>query len=145
MNIYLMRHGHYDRTTRHLDAQGRDEVIYSVHQLHERGVGALALILCSTAIRTQETAQIVAEEFPTRVMPARGLEVFGFNPDGLVSLDSFLDEMLEGIEVELDEESSLLVITHQPLLDRARLDGQNTEEGEIFEYVRGSWHNPYVA
>lgn len=145
MNIYLMRHGHYNDTTRHLDARGRDEVIDGMHQLHQRGVGALALILCSTAFRTQETAQIMAEEFPARVIPARGLEVFGLNPDGLVSLDSYLDEMLDGIDVELDEESNLLVITHQPLLDRARLDGQDTGEGEIFEYSRGSWHNPYVA
>ena len=131
--------------TGHLDDRGRDETIAAVHELHERGVGALALILCSTKTRTMETAQIAAEELPARVIPSRGLEVFGLNPDGLTSLDAFLEETLEQLDANLDEESNLLVITHQPLIDMARLDDQRTQNGEIIEYQQGSWHNPYVA
>lgn len=145
MNIYLMRHGSYDDMTGHLDDQGRDEVITGVHDLHERGVGALALILCSTEVRTEETAQIAAEELPARVIPVDGLKVFGLRPRGLASLDNFINETLSELEIKIDEASNLLIVTHEPLINRARQDGETTKRGEIIQYQTGSWQNPSIT
>lgn len=131
--------------TGHLDDLGRDEVITGVHDLHERGVGALALILCSTEVRTEETAQIAAEELPARVIPIDGLKVFGLRPRELASLDNFINETLLELEIKIDETSNLLIVTHQPLLDRARQDGKLTRRGEIIQYQPGSWQNPSIA
>lgn len=104
MKLYLMRHGDATKDEPHvLSKRGKKESRRVVRLLCDAGIKP-SVILCSSAIRARETAEIVSRELGVPVEEANGL-----NPEDDAHL--WLDRIREKSE-------DIMLVGHLPHLSR---------------------------
>jgi phosphohistidine phosphatase SixA len=146
-DTYLVRHGHYNHQTGKLDEQGILDAERATYKLLELGVVHTALVLASDTPRGLQTGEIIADRLDASVLPSRRVNLGGNRPECINDLDDLLNKALDDADASLEGNSSLVVITHEPLI-RVALHGTRKSDlpepiryGDVIPYVHGSWLN----
>ncbi len=143
---YFIRHG--QEAGNRLTGLGKEQSKQVVNKLLSSGIGNTAIVLSSDETRALETAEIIAGGLGAAVHESRRLAIAGQLPAAVKDLDVFLKDTLEqsGLKA-LGHEQKLVVVAHAPLLAVIKglqlNDASNIENGEIIEYVPGSWDTSY--
>lgn len=144
--IFLVRHGRHLRPTEELTKDGIEQSEAAGRQLLEMGVGAGAVLLSSDAPRALQTSGIIASFFKGLVVTQSArMRIIGNKPDGVKSLDAMLDAALAETGVVHEGGGSLVVVTHQPLIDIAAGGSEHIENGQVVPYEQNSWNNYLYA
>ena len=138
--IYLVRHGSYERYSQELSAAGIEQSERAGQQLLSAGAKREVTVLSSDAQRALQTSTIIASILETTVMPSKRINVIGNEPGGVGSLDEMVEIALAEAGAKPEGES-LIVVTHQPLLQIAAF-GAKVANGQIVEYQPQTWNNP---
>lgn len=153
--ILLVRHGSYERETWGLDDEGERQSTKAGQECLGM-VGPDAIVLSSPRLRAMQTAGIIAEQLGMSrelVLASPRIGYYGESEEGVQSLDETIDRALEEAHFTQTDPFSLIVVTHQPLIDLARRSVhsisdkpfEHTKNGQVFEYQAGSWKNPDYA
>lgn len=143
--IYLVRHGNYDFTSKRLNAEGIKDSERAAEELMALGLGSTAVILSSDAPRAIGTAEIISQAFgEAKIVTSHRVNLDGNRPDVVENLDSWLEKSLEEEGVSISEQA-LVVVAHEPLI-RVAVHGtcegsQRIANGQIVQYEPGSWQN----
>lgn len=141
--IFVVRHGRYDRGTTRLTEQGRTEDAPRARDdLVRRGLGMGAVVLSSSELRAVETAEVIAEGFGTEVIQSKKIAMGGVHPSMISDLDEMLATVMHEAGVEVDTDGKLVVVAHAPLVAAvARTDEMQVDFGQVAEYVPGTWND----
>lgn len=138
--IYLVRHGSYSHSPQELTIEGKAQSEKAGQELVAAGVRPEATLISSDAPRALQTSAIIASIVETTVVPSQQINLIGNYPESVESLDEMLEAALTEADVTPAGES-LVVVTHQPLLEIATF-GALIANGQVIEYLPQTWHNP---
>jgi broad specificity phosphatase PhoE len=148
IDTYLVRHGHYDHNSDEIDERGAEESKYAAGELStDYYIGQSALVLSSDAPRALGTARIIAAELDDApVIPSLRMNLGGNEPEAIRDLDEWILKSLQEAGASLEDKSSLIVVTHEPLIRVAvygsdRRSNWAISHGEVNVYRPGRWKN----
>lgn len=128
-----------------LEPKGQEQANSARDELLRRGLGGGALILSSSAVRAMKTAEVIAIGLGVNVYPSKRIEEGGNTPDGVRSLDEWIDRAMGEVGIPISDKK-LIVVTHAPLIAVAKVGSRDNcsndvRKGEVFEYPPGTWNN----
>jgi phosphohistidine phosphatase len=124
MKLYLMRHGDATKDEPHvLSKRGKKESRRVVRLLCDAGIKP-SVILCSSAIRARETAEIASRELGVPVE-----ETDGLNPE---------DDARMWLERVREKNEDMLLVGHMPNLSRLASLLLIGKERDLFDFRKSS-------
>lgn len=154
-DIYLLRHGEYDPWSGSLTEMGIAQA-KSVGAEIGLTLGAAAVLLSSTTPRAASTASIIATSYMyednytkygfgglrTALSDRLSNDKAGGNPYVVEDLDAFLVDSLKRANGSTEEDQSLVVVTHAPLIAQALGKSiRQVAHAQPYRYPSGSWVN----
>lgn len=147
-SIFLVRYGRYDTSTMGLTTEGRDDdAPKALEELLAKGIGSHAIVLSSSATHALHTAEIIAGAFHVDVISSDLINIGGNKIAGVRNLDEFVCRALARAQVNIHDNSELVVVTHAPMVAAAMgmhdVDAaDHIGYGQVVEYITGTWTNP---
>lgn len=142
MPIQLVRHGKYNQQG--LTEEGKLHSVSARDILVAKGLGRGATILCSSALRAVQTAEIIATEIGDgTVHPSDLIQEVANYPEAVRDLDVVLQKAVQDSGLpEIPDD--LVVVAHMPLLGFVEYGDSYAEfgYGAVVEYELGTWQNP---
>ncbi len=114
-SIYLVRHGDYGVES--LNDLGKWQAAEAGRKLKEEGFGESSLVIASTAVRTVETAQVIAEVLNLETEVATSSKLAAMNDlEYLENPIESISQIVEEAELPIREDSKIAVVGHAPMI-----------------------------